>query len=56
MEEQKVNAKISVKLREKLINKKYKLKVEGIGEVIEMMYNTITKHKMWPELEGLQGR
>lgn len=47
----KVNVKVESDLRDDLINKKYKFKLDGIGSLIQKMYNLITKHKMWDELK-----
>ncbi|KKM94844.1 hypothetical protein LCGC14_1194220 [marine sediment metagenome] len=47
----KVNVKVTESLRTDLMNKKYKLKFDGIGTLIQAMYNLITKHKMWEELK-----
>ena len=51
MKEKKVNVKVSVKLRDNLMEKKYKLKLNGIDATIQKMYNIITKFKLWDELK-----
>jgi hypothetical protein len=52
----KVNAKISESLRNKLIDKKYKLKFDGIDSLVWAMYKVITIHKMWDEVKGVKGK
>ena len=47
----KVNIKVESDLRDDLMNKKYKLKFDGLYSLVQAMYNLITKHKMWGELK-----
>jgi hypothetical protein len=50
----KVNAKLTETLRDKLIDKKYKLKFNGVSELVQAMYKVITIHKMWDEVKGVK--
>lgn len=45
------SAQLPIPLNDKLQIKKRKLKAKSVGDVIQRMYNTITKYKMWDELK-----
>lgn len=45
---------VEVNLRNKLTNKKNDLKFKKLGDVVQAMYNLITKHKMWEELKEVK--
>ena len=47
----KVNVKVSVELRNKLMKKKYQLKLKGIDLLVERMYDLLSKLKVWDELK-----
>lgn len=47
----KVNVKVSIPLRDKLIQKKYQLKTDGLDSVIQKMYDMMNKLKLWEELK-----
>ncbi len=46
--------KIKEKTKKNLNLKKYTLGFKSINEVIQKMYDLITKHKMWDELKGVK--
>lgn len=46
--------KIKKETKKKLNLKKYSLNLKSINEIIEKMYNLISKHKMWDELKGVK--
>jgi len=46
-----VNVKVTSELRDKLIHKRYQLKLDGIGTLIQKMYDMMNKLKLWDELK-----
>ncbi len=52
--ENKVNIKVSIKLRDNLMSKKYKLKFDGLNTTIQKMYDAISKFKLWGELKEIK--
>ena len=51
MRKNNINIKVAMKLRDKLMEKKYKLKLDSVDSVVQKMYNIITKYKLWDELK-----
>ena len=50
-EKNKVNVRVSPSLRDKLINKKYQIKTDGLDSVIQKMYDMMNKLKLLDELK-----